>query len=158
MKFAVSLHKLPDRQIDGRSTSLIPKGGWVVKAAKPTHQERIKTFIMSSSHSSNLPVFLYTPILLLVYMPVCLRLHNPSLVSVCPPAEPGHLSCCVCCTHVWICLAAHMPAALPPCQQYQPEYYGILCGILQTCPVSIVYSMCYIQMFIINLFALVYLF
>lgn len=77
----------------------------------------------------------------------CLRLHKPLLVSLGPPAEPGHLSCCVCCTHVWICLTAHMPAALPPCQQYLPEYCGVLYDILQTCPVSIVYSMYYVQMF-----------
>lgn len=51
-------------------------------------------------------------------MPVCLYLHKALQLSLCPPAESGYLSCCVCCTHVWICLAAHMPAALSSCQQY----------------------------------------
>lgn len=57
-------------------------------------------------------------------MATCLRLHKALQFSLCPPAEPGHLSCCVCCRHVWISPAARMPAALPSCPQH-PLWYTI---------------------------------
>lgn len=57
-------------------------------------------------------------------MAMCLCLHKALQFSLCPPAEPGHLSCCVCCRHVWISPAASMPAAMPSCPQH-PLWYTI---------------------------------